>query len=87
LIFEFNSAAAGVIVESEDIHRMAYNATFAHFDVRCPNAPGTPVVWTEEYYDDLQNRVGCRWLIGHVFRVCGDRWCGSKSIMMTCRTG
>lgn len=47
----------GVIVESEDIHRMAYNATFQHFDVRCPGGDG-PVVWTEEYYDDLQNRVG-----------------------------
>ena len=49
--------AAGVIVESEDIHRLAYNATFAHFDVRCPGGEG-PVVWTEEYYEDLQNRVG-----------------------------
>jgi hypothetical protein len=48
---------SGVIVESEDIHRMAYNATFEHFDVRCPGGEG-PVVWTEEYYDDLQNRVG-----------------------------
>jgi len=45
-----------VIVESEDIHRMAYNATFEHFDVRCPGTDGA-VVWTEEYYDDLQNRV------------------------------
>lgn len=49
---------AGVIVESEDIHRLAYNATFAHFDVRCPAAPAAPVVWSEEYYDDLQNKVG-----------------------------
>jgi hypothetical protein len=50
-------AAAGVILESEEIHRMAYNATFEHFDVRCPGGEG-PVVWTEEYYEDLQNRVG-----------------------------
>ncbi len=48
----------GVIVESEDIHRMAYNATFEHFDVRCPNSGDAPVVWTEEYYDELQNKVG-----------------------------
>ncbi|KAL4422765.1 hypothetical protein ABPG75_008962 [Micractinium tetrahymenae] len=48
----------GVIVESEDIHRVAYNATFEHFDVRCPNSGDAPVVWSEEYYDDLQNKVG-----------------------------
>ncbi len=48
---------AGVIVESEDIHRMAYNATFEHFDVRCPGG-SSPVVWTVEYYDELQNKVG-----------------------------
>lgn len=48
----------GVIVESEDIHRVAYNATFEHFEVRCPNSGDEPVVWTEEYYDELQNKVG-----------------------------
>lgn len=53
-------AGAGVIVESEEIHRLAYNATFSHFDVRCPGGEG-PVVWTEEYYEDLQNRVGAGW--------------------------
>ncbi|PSC76200.1 haloacid dehalogenase-like hydrolase domain-containing protein [Micractinium conductrix] len=48
----------GVIVESEEIHRLAYNAAFAQFDVRCPNNPGSPVVWSVEYYDQLQNKVG-----------------------------
>ena len=55
----------GVIVESEGIHRMAYNAAFKHFNVRCP--PGTAaadaadadgvLVWTEAFYDQLQNKV------------------------------
>lgn len=27
--------AAGVILESEDLHRRAYNATFDHFNVQC----------------------------------------------------
>lgn len=29
------SVAAGVILESEDLHRRAYNATFDHFNVQC----------------------------------------------------
>lgn len=49
---------AGVIVESEEIHRLAYCATFQHFDVRCPNNPDVPVDWSVEYYDALQNTVG-----------------------------
>lgn len=65
-----NALKAGVIVESEDIHRMAYNATFQHFDVRCPNAPNAPVVWSEEYYDDLQNKV---WP-GVPRCMCGGGW-------------
>lgn len=47
----------GVIVESEDIHRRAYNAAFAHFDVRCPGDAG-PLDWSVEFYDVLQNTVG-----------------------------
>ena len=58
---------SGVILESEDLHRLAYNAAFAHFDVKIG---GTRVVWTEEFYDDLQNKVGggkpkMRWYFGH----------------------
>ncbi len=50
---------AGVIVESEDLHRRAYNAAFQQFDIRCPDADGDSVVdWSVEYYDDLQNTVG-----------------------------
>ena len=48
---------AGVIVESEEIHRLAYNASFANFEVVCPGET-SPVVWSEEYYDQLQNQVG-----------------------------
>ena len=58
----------GVIVESEDIHRRAYNAAFEHFDVRCPGQSG-PIVWSVEFYDMLQNKVGggkpkMRWYFG-----------------------
>lgn len=50
---------AGVIVESEDLHRQAYNAAFEQFNIRCPDADGDSVVnWSVEYYDDLQNTVG-----------------------------
>jgi HAD superfamily hydrolase (TIGR01509 family) len=56
----------GVIVESEDLHRRAYNAAFEHFDIK---VDGKLAVWDEEFYDDLQNRVGggkpkMRWYFG-----------------------
>jgi len=40
----------GVILESEDLHREAYNHAFRHFCV--------DYEWTPEYYDVLQNKVG-----------------------------
>eukprot|EP00898_Chlorokybus_atmophyticus_P004484 jgi/Chlat1/5036/Chrsp329S04917 len=52
----------GVILESEDLHRRAYNDAFKHFDVVCPEGYRNPSTgateWTEDFYDDLQNRVG-----------------------------
>lgn len=48
----------GVILESEDLHRRAYNAAFKHFEVCVPSGSGDIVKWSSEYYDDLQNRVG-----------------------------
>lgn len=42
----------GVILESEDLHRRAYNAVFEHFHVQCA---GKPVEWDTEFYDVLQN--------------------------------
>jgi phosphoglycolate phosphatase-like HAD superfamily hydrolase len=56
----------GVILESEDLHRRAYNAAFEHFSVKCG---GAPVVWDESFYDILQNTVGggkpkMRWYFG-----------------------
>jgi hypothetical protein len=42
----------GVILESEDLHRRAYNAAFEHFSAQCN---GASVVWSEEFYDELQN--------------------------------
>lgn len=51
--------SVGVILESEGLHRLAYNAAFAHFDLRYPGLESQgPVEWTEEFYDDLQNKVG-----------------------------
>ncbi|DBB17787.1 TPA: hypothetical protein ACH3X3_002818 [Trebouxia sp. C0006] len=46
----------GVIVESEDLHREAYNAAFAHFKA-CVGKQHV-IDWSEEFYDDLQNKVG-----------------------------
>lgn len=60
----------GVILESEHLHRQAYNDAFAHFNVRCPSSPSSgPLDWTPEFYDELQNQIGggkpkMRWL-GH----------------------
>lgn len=56
----------GVILESEDLHRRAYNAAFEHFAVA---VRGERVVWSEAFYDDLQNTVGggkpkMRWYFG-----------------------
>ncbi|CAI5496255.1 unnamed protein product [Closterium sp. Naga37s-1] len=47
----------GVILESEDLHRRAYNAAFAHFAIRCPGEKAV-VDWTTEFYDVLQNKIG-----------------------------
>lgn len=45
----------GVIVETEELHRQAYNASFEAFGL---TIEGKPVVWEVEYYDVLQNTVG-----------------------------
>ncbi|KAG2487829.1 hypothetical protein HYH03_013546 [Edaphochlamys debaryana] len=45
----------GVIVETEELHRKAYNAAFEAFGCAID---GVPLVWTTEYYDVLQNTVG-----------------------------
>ena len=45
----------GVIVETEELHRLAYNEAFTQFDLKLQ---GQPVVWSVEYYDILQNTVG-----------------------------
>ena len=46
----------GVIVETEELHRLAYNGAFEQFGLRLPD--GSPVVWDVAYYDILQNTVG-----------------------------
>lgn len=45
----------GVILETEELHRLAYNDAFRHFEL---TIDGTPVEWSVEYYDILQNTVG-----------------------------
>ncbi|KAG8047800.1 hypothetical protein GUJ93_ZPchr0008g11621 [Zizania palustris] len=59
----------GVILESEHLHRQAYNDAFAHFRVSCEPAAAAPLYWDEAFYDDLQNRIGggkpkMRWYFG-----------------------
>ncbi|KAJ0233502.1 Haloacid dehalogenase-like hydrolase domain-containing protein [Hirschfeldia incana] len=48
----------GVILESENLHRQAYNDAFAHFDVRCPPSSSESLDWSLEFYDKFQNLVG-----------------------------
>ena len=53
----------GVILESEHLHRQAYNDSFAHFNVRCPSSSSSdesqqPLNWGIDFYDQLQNRIG-----------------------------
>lgn len=45
----------GVILESEDLHRRAYNDAFSHFVVRCSSQP---LNWDSDFYDVLQNTIG-----------------------------
>jgi HAD superfamily hydrolase (TIGR01509 family) len=45
----------GVILETEELHRLAYNSAFKAADL---TLGGEPVEWSVEYYDVLQNTVG-----------------------------
>jgi len=45
----------GVIIETEELHRLAYNAAFQAAGLE---VEGDAVEWTEAYYDILQNTVG-----------------------------
>ncbi|KAK9915344.1 hypothetical protein WJX75_007896 [Coccomyxa subellipsoidea] len=58
----------GVILLSEDLHRVAYNAAFENFQIRC-NGQGSIANWSVEFYDKLQNSIGggkpkMRWFFG-----------------------
>eukprot|EP01036_Dinobryon_divergens_P025761 gene25761-34342_t len=46
----------GVIVETEELHRIAYNKAFKKFGLLLPS--GEEVEWNPSYYDELQNTVG-----------------------------
>lgn len=45
----------GVIIETEELHRLAYNAAFKEFNLQINDEP---VEWSVAYYDILQNTVG-----------------------------
>jgi HAD superfamily hydrolase (TIGR01509 family) len=45
----------GVIIETEELHRLAYNAAFEAAELTIDDKP---VEWSVEYYDILQNTVG-----------------------------
>ena len=45
----------GVILETEELHRLAYNEAFK---AAALTIDGRPVEWSVEYYDILQNTVG-----------------------------
>mmetsp|Transcript_10213 Transcript_10213/g.15274 ORF Transcript_10213/g.15274 Transcript_10213/m.15274 type:complete len:472 (-) Transcript_10213:116-1531(-) len=45
----------GVIVLTEELHRIAYNKAFEKYNVQID---GSPVTWPVEYYDILQNTIG-----------------------------
>lgn len=47
----------GVIVETEELHRVAYNKAFEAFGLELPSS-GKKVVWDVAYYDILQNTIG-----------------------------
>jgi hypothetical protein len=42
----------GVIIETEELHRLAYNAAFKEFNLMIGDEP---VEWSVAYYDILQN--------------------------------
>ncbi|GFY80244.1 hypothetical protein Acr_01g0000530 [Actinidia rufa] len=54
LIFDCDS----FILESENLHRQAYNDAFSHFNIRCPSSSSQPLNWGSDFYDELQNRIG-----------------------------
>ena len=45
----------GVLVETEELHRRAYNQAFDEFGLQ---NEGKPVVWSKEYYAHLANTIG-----------------------------
>ena len=74
---KFNAALLfdcdGVIVETEELHRLAYNKAFQTFGLTVQDKP---VQWSVEYYDKLQNTVGggkpkMKW---HFMNTCNGQW-------------
>jgi len=67
----------GVIVETEELHRLAYNAAFEAFDLKID---GEKVDWSVSYYDMLQNTVGGgKPKMRFHFTETAKKWPASKS--------
>jgi len=60
----------GVIVETEELHRLAYNKAFESFGLKLSD--GKNVEWDTHYYDRLQNTVG---MIVHFYYHCFYFYC------------
>lgn len=61
-------------MESEELHRVAYNATFQHFEIRPGGSENEVAHWSVEFYDKLQNSIGggkpkMRWYFGKSGKV------------------
>ena len=50
---------AGVILESEDLHRNVYNDSFEHFDIKHQGKEEL-VSWSVPFYDMLSRPLGQR---------------------------
>lgn len=67
----------GVIVETEELHRLAYNKAFAKFGLTLNEES---VEWTVAYYDILQNTVGGgKPKMKHYFNTEKGQWPASAS--------
>jgi beta-phosphoglucomutase-like phosphatase (HAD superfamily) len=63
----------GVLVETEELHRTAYNQAFVEFGL---TVGGKPVEWSVAYYDVLQNTVGGGKpkMKYHFMQTCAGEW-------------
>ena len=68
----------GVILETEELHRLAYNKAFKDFDLTIDDEP---VEWSVEYYDVLENSIGGG--KPKMFSTSSKQWVGNSQWQMT----